>query len=97
MSDSGGEKGGYPPSLPEPKPEGAAHNDGSSADWYKLPEGATELKHLIWFKRMNAQVGEIFRSTYRLNDCPHSDALRNLRKIKAYADQEIERIMKYEN
>jgi hypothetical protein len=71
-------------------------NDGSTAEYYVLPDGATELKHLIWHKNMNAQVGEIFRSTYRLTDCPHSDAVRNLNKIIAYAKQELERIEKYE-
>jgi hypothetical protein len=71
-------------------------NDGSTADYYTIPNDATELKHLIWYKNMNAQVGEIFRSTYRLNDCPHSDAVRNLNKIIAYAQQELERIEKYE-
>ena len=71
-------------------------NDGLTATWYELPPGATELKHLIWYKNMNAQIGEIFRSCYRMNDCPHSDAIRNLNKIIAYAEQEKERIMMYE-
>lgn len=71
-------------------------NDGVSGTWYELPPGATELKHLIWFKDMNAQVGEIFRSCYRMNDCPHSDRVRNLNKIIAYAEQEKERIALYE-
>lgn len=70
-------------------------NDGLTASWYELPEGATELKHLIWYKNMNAQVGEIFRACYRMNDCPHSDVIRNLNKIIAYAEQEKERIRKY--
>jgi hypothetical protein len=67
-------------------------NNGRTAEYYELPPHATELKHLIWHKNMNAQVGEIFRSTYRLNDCPHSDAVRNLHKIIAYAEQELERL-----
>ena len=75
---------------------GEGDNTGLTATWYELPEGATELKHLIWHKNMNAQVGEIFRSVYRLNDCPHSDVKRNLNKIIAYAQQELERIEKYE-
>jgi len=70
-------------------------NDGSTAKHYELPAGATELKHLIWFKNMNAQVGEAFRSLYRLNDCPHSDTKRNLRKVIAYCEQELERLEKY--
>lgn len=70
-------------------------SDGLSADYYILPPNATELKHLIWFKNMNGQVAEIFRSAYRLNDCPHSDAIRNLNKIIAYAEQEKERLELY--
>lgn len=70
-------------------------SDGLSASYYELPPGATELKHLIWYKNMNAQIGEIFRSAYRLNDCPHSDAIRNLNKIIAYAEQEKERLQLY--
>lgn len=77
------------------KPPEMKISDGSTASYYELPPGATELKHLIWFKNMNAQVGEIFRSAYRLNDCPHSDAIRNLNKIIAYAEQEKERLMTY--
>jgi hypothetical protein len=70
-------------------------SDGKTASYYELPPNATELKHLIWYKKMNAQVGEIFRSAYRLNDCPHSDAIRNLNKIIAYAEQELERLELY--
>lgn len=70
-------------------------NNGMTASWYELPEGATELKHLIWYKNMNGQVAEIFRSCYRMNDCPHSDDIRNLNKIIAYAEQEKERIAEY--
>ena len=73
------------------------YNDGMSASWYELPEGATELKHLIWYKNMNAQIGEAFRSLYRLNDCPHSDAIRNLNKVIAYCEQEKERIALYDS
>lgn len=67
-------------------------SDGLTASYYELPEGATELKHLIFYKNMNAQIGEIFRACYRYNDCPHSDPRRNLNKIIAYAKQEIERL-----
>lgn len=64
-------------------------NDGTSH--YDLPEGATELKHLIWHKDMNAQEGEIFRSAWRLGSATHSSKARDLRKIIAYAEQELER------
>lgn len=72
-------------------------NDGLTASYYELPDGATELKHLIFYKNMNGQIAEIFRSTYRYEDCPHSDRRRNLNKIIAYAQQELERLDYYES
>lgn len=74
-------------------------NDGSNAgtSHYDLPEGATELKHLIWHKNMSHPVGELFCSAYRLGDAGHSTRERDLRKIIAYAEQELERIQRHEN
>lgn len=71
-------------------------SDGLSASYYELPSGATELYHLIIHKNMNAQLGEIFRAAYRYGESSHSDQLRDIRKIKAYAIQEEERLLKYE-
>jgi len=70
-------------------------SDGSTASYYELPEGATELQHLISFKNMNAQVGEIFRACYRTGQVAHSDRLRDAKKMKFYAEAEIERLEKY--
>ena len=67
-------------------------SDGSTASYYELPKGATELYHLIIHKNMNAQIGEIFRAAYRYGASSHSDQLRDAKKIKAYAEQEIERL-----
>ena len=67
-------------------------SDGSTASYYQLPKGATELYHLIIHKNMNAQLGEIFRAAYRYGQSSHSDQLRDARKIKAYIEQEIERL-----
>ncbi len=39
-------------------------SDGSTASYYELPDGATELQELISAKNMNAQIGEIFRACY---------------------------------
>jgi uncharacterized Zn finger protein (UPF0148 family) len=73
-------------------------NDGSNngTSHYNLPKGATEVKHLIWHKNMNAQVGEIFRAAYRLGTASHSSRERDLKKIIAYAEQELERMGMYE-
>ena len=40
-------------------------SDGSTANYYELPNSATELQHLISYKNMNAQIGEIVRACYR--------------------------------
>ena len=65
---------------------------GSTAEYYELPEYATELQHLISFKNMNAQIGEIFRACFRYGQVEHSDRLRDAKKIKFYIEAEIERL-----
>ena len=67
-------------------------SDGSTASYYELPDNASELQHLISYKNMNAQMGEIFRSCYRYGLASHSDQLRDAKKIKFYIDAEIERL-----
>ena len=69
-------------------------SDGSTADYYELPEGATELQDLISHKDMNAQVGECFRSCYRYGESSHSDQLRDAKKIRFYINAEIARLYK---
>ena len=69
-------------------------SDGSTASYYQLPEGATELQHLISYKDMNGQIAEIFRSAYRYGEASHSDKLRDAKKIKFYSEAEIERLEK---
>ena len=72
-----------------------AKSDGSTAKYYELPKGATELQHLISHKNMNAQIGEIFRSCYRYNEVDHSDMLRDAKKMRFYAQAEIDRLTKW--
>lgn len=67
-------------------------SDGSSADYYKLPSGATQLQDLISHRNMNAQLGEIFRAAYRFGMASHSDQLRDAKKIKFYIEAEIKRL-----
>lgn len=69
-------------------------SDGSSADYYVLPNGAKELQDLISHKNMNAQIGEIFRACYRYGEVAHSKMLRDAKKIKFYAEAEIKRLEK---
>jgi hypothetical protein len=71
-------------------------SDGSTARYYELPAGATELQHLISYRNMNAQVGEAFRSLYRYGQAEHSDKLRDAKKVLFYMQAEVERLEKYE-
>src|SRR5699024_1906247 len=73
---------------------GTETSDGSTASYYELPDGATELQHLISHKNMNAQIGEIFRACYRYGQASHSDQLRDAKKIQFYINAEIERLEK---
>lgn len=70
-------------------------SDGSTANYYELPENADELQHLISYKNMNGQMAEIFRAVYRYGEVEHSPRLRDAKKIKYYIDAEIERLEKY--
>jgi hypothetical protein len=67
-------------------------SDGSTARYYELPAKARELQDLISHKNMNAQIGEIFRATYRYGQSSHSSELRDAKKIRFYIDAEIKRL-----
>ena len=68
--------------------EPLTRGDGGSTNYYELPKDATELRHLIRYKKMSHSIGEIFCAIYRLND--NGEYLRNLKKAKFYIDSEIE-------
>ena len=70
-------------------------SDGSSAGYYEIPAGVTELQHLISYKNMNAQIAEIVRACYRYGEVEHSPRLRDAKKIRFYIDAEITRLEKY--
>ena len=78
-----------------PVKEITTRSDGSTADYYVLPKGSTQLQDLISFKNMNAQVGEIFRACYRYGQVEHSEKLRDAKKMLFYAKAEVERLEKY--
>ena len=67
-------------------------SDGSTASYYKLPPGCTELQDLISYRNMNAQDGEIIRAIYRKGRASHSDELRDARKVLFYAQAEVKRL-----
>jgi len=66
-------------------------SDGSTADYYELPNGG-QLQDLIGHRDMNAQIGEIFRECYRYGIADHCDKLRGAKKIAFYANAEIKRL-----
>ena len=71
-----------------------SRSDGSTADYYVLPEAATQLQDLISHRDMNSQIGEIFRACYRYGIVSHSDKMRDAKKIRFYAQAEVERLEK---
>lgn len=67
-------------------------SDGTTASYYELPEGCTELQDLISHRNLNAQDGEMFRAIYRKGRASHSDELRDARKVLFYAQAEVKRL-----
>lgn len=67
-------------------------SDGSTASYYELPPGCTELQDLISYRNLNAQDGEMFRAIYRKGRASHSDELRDARKVLFYAQAEVKRL-----
>lgn len=67
-------------------------SDGSTASYYELPKGCTELQDLISHRNLNAQDGEIFRAIYRKGLASHSDELRDAKKVLFYATAEVKRL-----
>lgn len=67
-------------------------SDGSTASYYELPTGSSELQDLISHRNMNAQDGEIFRAIYRKGLASHSDELRDAKKVLFYAKAEVARL-----
>ena len=78
--------------VPKTETRDTSKSDGSTASYYELPEGATELQHLISYRNLNAQDGEMFRAIYRKGRASHSDALRDAKKVLFYAQAEVERL-----
>lgn len=68
------------------------NSDGGATDYYKLPVGATELRHLIRAKNMNFAVGNIFKAAYRLGEKEGNDLEYDLNKIIFFALDELERL-----
>ena len=65
-------------------------SDGLSMAYYKLPEHADELRHLISHKSMSKSRGDIFKACYRLGEKDGTDVLYDLNKMKFFIDDLIE-------
>lgn len=59
-------------------------SDGGATDYYRLPEHATELRHLISAKGMSKARGDIFKACYRLGEKSGVDALYDLNKMEFF-------------
>ena len=65
---------------------------GSCPSQYRFPHGFTEIQDLVEHRNMNFAVGNIFKACYRMCNCTHSDAERDLNKILWFAKRELDRI-----
>lgn len=76
--------------MSQKKPVVKIKSDGGSTDYYKLPEHATELRHLISYKGMSKSRGDIFKACYRLGEKEGDDIIYDLKKIKFFAEDLLE-------
>lgn len=58
---------------------------GADADYYKFPEGVTELQDLIEHKKMSFALGNIFKAAYRLGEKSGTSLRYDLEKIVFFA------------
>jgi hypothetical protein len=70
--------------------EGPITSDGGSTDYYRIPEHATELRHLISARGMSKSRGDIFKACYRLGEKAGVDVLYDLKKMKFFIEDLIE-------
>ena len=70
----------------------SSDNNGGSTDYYKLPISAKDLQDLIEHKNMDFALGNIFKACYRLGECSHSEAIRDLNKIIWFAERKIKQL-----
>lgn len=65
-------------------------SDGGETDYYRLPEHATELRHLISAKAMSKSRGDVFKACYRLGEKEGVDVRYDLNKMKFFINDLIE-------
>lgn len=73
-------------------------SDGSTASYYELPEGATELQHLINHRNMNHCDGVLFELCYdHAMASSTEEKLIIARSMVYYAESEVRRIEKLQS
>lgn len=65
-------------------------SDGLSTSYYKIPEHAEELRHLISHKGMSKSRGDIFKACYRLGEKHGTEIEYDLNKMKFFINDLIE-------
>lgn len=72
---------------PAPTPATPITSNGGSTDYYRIPDGATELNDLIEAKRMGFALGNIFKACYRLGEKQGTDVMYDLEKMDYFVDR----------
>ena len=67
-------------------------SDGSTAQYYELPKGATQIIDLMNHKNMNLNIGSILQECYRYGEASHCPEIRGIKKILFYANAELKRL-----
>lgn len=62
-------------------------SEGGSTDYYRLPDGATELMDLIEHRRMSFALGNIFKACYRFGEKDTASRLYDINKIIYFAER----------
>lgn len=65
-------------------------SDGLATYYYRLPDKATELRHVIAYKSMSFARGNLFKACYRLGEKDGVDAMYDLNKMKFFIEDLIE-------
>ncbi len=61
-------------------------SDGGPTSYYELPEGATELRHVISGKQMGFARGNVFKAMYRLGEKEGTDVMYDINKSRLFLD-----------
>jgi hypothetical protein len=77
------------PCTPEDSVEDNATNNGGSTDYYKFDPEWKEVSDIIEAKDMGFNIGNIFKSCFRLGGEHHSSRERDLNKIIYFAQREL--------